>query len=71
MFSKDKNYFGSPIGKSGSKELLLLNSPPGINEFEVLRDCLRSYASSDSSSSYGALVIPESTFDDVVAVVAV
>ena len=37
----------------------------------MLRDHLGSYTSSDSSSSYGALVIPESTFDDVVAVVAV
>ena len=32
VFSKDKNDFGSPSGKSRSKEMLL-NSSPGLNEF--------------------------------------
>ena len=64
---EDKNYSGHPSGKNGPKELLL-NTPCGFNQFQVPRDLLESYPSSDSSCFGGASRIPESTFDDVVAI---
>ena len=64
---EDKNHFGHPSKKSRPKELLL-DSSLGANQLQMLRDLLRNYSSSNTSSFGGAAMIPESNFDDVVAI---
>ena len=60
-----ENRTSSPLGKNG-KNKSRVNSTAGTNQFQVLRELLGDYSSSDNNSVGGDTVILESVFEGVV-----